>query len=61
MKLYRTKENTVINLDGVTMIFKNTGGEGYHVAFNNGVHYDVPELTEEDIDKIMSYNDYFIQ
>jgi hypothetical protein len=60
MKLYRTKENNLINLEQVTLIYKDPDDGGYRVSFANGITYDMPEIEEDDIDKIMEYNDYLI-
>lgn len=61
MKLYRTKEDNVINLEQVAFIYRPPLVESYFVACTNGLTYEVPELGEEDIDKIMEYNDYLIK
>ena len=60
MKLYRTKEDNLINLEQVTLIYKDPDDGGYRVSFANGITYDMPEIEEADIDKIMEYNDYLI-
>lgn len=60
MKLYRTKEDNLINLEQVTMIYKDPEDGGYRVSFTNGITYDMPEIEAADIDKIMEYNDYLI-
>lgn len=60
MKLYRTKEKNLINLDEVTLIYKDPADGGYRVSFTNGITYDMPEIEEADIDRIMEYNDYLI-
>ena len=60
MKLYRTKEKNLINLDEVTLIYKDPVDGGYRVSFTNGITYDMPEIEEADIDRIMEYNDYLI-
>lgn len=60
MKLYRTKEDNVINLEQVAFIYRPPQEQYYRVACTNGLTYEVPELTKEDIDKIMQYNDYLI-
>ena len=60
MKLYRTKENNVINLEQVTFIYKDPVDLGYRIAFTNGITYEVPELTEEDIENLMEYNNYIL-
>ena len=61
MKLYRTKEDNVINLEQVTMIYKDPDTGTYHLSFTNGITYEMPEIELSDIDKIMDYNDYLIQ
>ncbi len=60
MKLYCTTENNVINLEQVTLIYKDPETGGYRVSFTNGITYEMPELRESDINKIMEYNDYLI-
>lgn len=65
MKFYRTKESNIINLGdedgvGVEMIFKDPVTGYYRVAYKSGHTYEVPELDEEDIDRLMEYNNYFI-
>ena len=60
MKLYRTKENNLINLEQVTVIYKDPTDNSYRVSFSNGITYDMPEIDEDDVEKIMEYNDYLI-
>ena len=62
MKFYRTTNNTLINLEKVTLIYKNPNPKDntYHVATDEGKIFEVPELKDEDIDRIMAYNDYLI-
>ena len=60
MKLYRTKENNVINLEQVAMIYKSPETGTYHVSFTNGITYEMPELDVSDIDRFMDYNNHFI-
>lgn len=60
MKLYRTKEDNLINLEQVTTIYKDPEDGGYRVSFTNGITYDMPEITEDDIDRIMEYNNHLI-
>ncbi len=60
MKLYRTKQNNVINLEEVTLIYKDKGTGTYSVVFKNMQDYSVPELDEEDIANIMEYNNFLI-
>lgn len=61
MKLYRTKEDNVINLEQMTMVYKNLETDTYHISYVNGITYEMPELDKEDIDRIMEYNDYLIK
>ena len=63
MRLYRTKNNNVINLDEIAMIRVDDGWsrKDYQVVLPSGQTVYVPELTEEDIDRIMEYNDYDIK
>jgi hypothetical protein len=61
MKLYRTKENNLINLDEVALIYKDPADNGYCVSFTNGITYEMPEIDETDIARIMEYNDYLIK
>ena len=61
MKLYRTKENNLINLEEVTLIYKDPLDGGYRVSFTNGITYEMPEIDEDDIARIMEYNDYLIK
>ncbi len=61
MKFYRTKENNLINLEKVATIYKDPDTLTYMVAYSGGNTYEMPELTGEDIDRIMAYNDYLIQ
>ena len=44
MKIYRTKENNLINLEQVTMIYKDPDDGGYRVSFTSGITYEMPEL-----------------
>ena len=60
MKLYRTKEGNLINLEQVTLIYKDPDDGGYRVSFTSGITYDMPEIEEDDIDRLMEYNDYLI-
>ena len=60
MKLYRTTNNTVINLEKVTLIYKDPQDGTYNVATDEGKIFEVPELQDEDIDRIMDYNNYLI-
>jgi hypothetical protein len=61
MKIYRTKENNLINLEQVTLIYKDPDDGGYRVSFTSGITYDMPELDETDIERILDYNNYLIQ
>lgn len=61
MKLYRTKEDNLINLDNVSMIYRHPESGIYWVACLDGKTFEMPEITKEDIDRIMEYNDYFIK
>ena len=61
MKLYRTKSNSVINLEEVTLIHRNPDeGDGYFMLANNGRICELVDFSEEDIDRIMEYNNHFI-
>lgn len=66
MKFYRTKESNIINLEadkdgvGIEMIFKDPVTGYYRIAYVSGHTYEVPELDESDIDRLMEYNNYFI-
>ena len=61
MKLYRTKEDNLINLEQVATIYKNQDNGMYHVSCTNGITYELPEIGPDDIEKIMDYNDYLIK
>ena len=61
MKLYKTKEDNIINLEQLTTIYKNQETGTYFVSYINGITYEMPELDKDDIDRIMAYNDYLIQ
>lgn len=58
MILYQTKENNVINLDRITMIYRDPETNIYRVSFTNGMTYEMPEITEEDIERFMQYNSF---
>ena len=60
MKLYRTKENNVINLEQVTLIYRNPGDGLYRIGTADGKTYEMPEIDKDDIEKIMEYNNYLI-
>ena len=59
MKFYKTSKGNIINLEHVDLIYADDEAR-YTVAFKNEKEYMVPELTEEDIDRIMEYNNHFI-
>ena len=61
MRLYRTKEDNVINLEQMTTIYKSPETGTYHVSYVSGITYEMPELDESDVDRIMDYNDYLIR
>ena len=61
MKLYRTRENNVINLDDISLVYKDPETELYRVSFKNGLTFEFPELDEEDIKNFIEYNNYFIK
>lgn len=61
MKLYRTKENNIINLDQVSVIYKDPIVGDYRIQAGNGTIFEFPELSKEDIDKMMEYNNFFIE
>lgn len=60
MKLYRTKENNVFNLEQLTMAYRDPATGIYNLSFTSGITYEMPEITEEDIDRIMEYNNHLI-
>ena len=60
MKLYKTKENNIINLEQVTLIYRSPETGVYNVSFTNGMTYEMPEIGDEDISNIMEYNNHFI-
>lgn len=60
MKFYKTKENNLFNLDEITAIYRDPTDDIYRVATVGGQIFSVPELDEEDVDKMMEYNNYFI-
>lgn len=60
MKFYRTKEENLINLEEVETIYKDPETEFYRVAYKSGHTYEMPELDVSDIDRIMEYNNHFI-
>ena len=61
MKLYRTKENNIINLEQMATIYRSPETGTYHVAYVSGTIYEMPELDKDDINRIMEYNDYLIK
>ena len=60
MRFYRTKEGNLVNLEQVTLIYRDPDDDGYRVSFSNGITYEMPELNEDDIERIMEYNSHFI-
>ena len=60
MKFYRTKENNLINLEEVTIIYRDPRTDLYNISTTDGRIFEMPEITQEDIDKIMEYNNFFI-
>jgi hypothetical protein len=60
MRFYRTKEGNLVNLEQVTLVYKDPEDGGYRVSFSNGITYDMPEIEQADIDNIRHYNDYLI-
>ena len=60
MKLYRTAKDNLINLDDVTEIYRSNDQSPYTVIYKGSRVRTVPELTVEDIDNIMDYNNYLI-
>jgi hypothetical protein len=61
MKLYRTKENNVINLEQLTTIYKNPETGTYNISYVSGITYEMPELDVEDINRIMEFSNYLIK
>lgn len=59
MKLYRTANNTVVNLEEVEIIHPEEEG-GYSVETKSGNVHKLAELTDDDIDRIMEYNSYLL-
>lgn len=60
MKLYRTKNDNIINLEGVELIYKDPETGCYFVATTSGKTYEMPEIEKSDIVKIMEYNNFLI-
>lgn len=62
MKFYRTRTNTLINLEEVTMIYRDPETSEYYLMLTNkGTVCELRDFNEEDVDRIMEYNDYFIK
>ena len=62
MKFYRTKESNLINLEKAEFIYKDPAHpDCYRVHYESGYTYEIPELDEDDIDRIMEYNDHLIK
>ena len=55
MKLYKTKNGNIINLEQVSVIYvdSNWTDKRYQVVTPGGNHIYFPELTEDDIETIM--------
>lgn len=61
MKLYQTSQGDIINLEKVSMILHKDSMDGEHtIFFDKNIVTDVV-LLDEDIEKIMEYNNYFIK
>lgn len=60
MKFYRTKEDNLINLEQVALIYRDPESGGYRVSCTNGITYDMPEIDIDDINRLMDYNNFFI-
>lgn len=60
MRFYRTKKGNLINLEEVVMVYRENDSSSYSVVFKNKNDYYVPELDDDDIDRIMDYNNHFI-
>lgn len=59
MRLYRTSDDSIINLDEISAI--TPFEDDYKIVlFSNGLEYKF-KLSEKDIDNIMEYNNYFIK
>ena len=62
MKFYRTRTNTLINLEEVTMIYRDPEtSDHYLMLTNKGTVCELRDFNEEDVERIMDYNDYFIK
>lgn len=55
MKLYKTKKGNIINLDQISIIYKDLDwtDKRYQVVTPGGEHIYLSELTEDDIETIM--------
>lgn len=60
MKLYRTREDNIINLENITMIYRDPETDLYVVSTVDGKMYQMPEIEKDDIERIMEYNDFLI-
>lgn len=60
MKFYRTKENNLINLEQTLTIYRDPETGLYRVVYKEGPTIEMPELDVSDIDRIMEYNNHFI-
>ena len=60
MKIYRTKEDNLINLEQVLTIYRDPETGLYRVVYKEGPTFEMPELDVSDIDRIMEYNNHFI-
>lgn len=60
MKLYQTSQGDIINLEKVSLIQHNEGVVEYTIFFDENVVTDLV-LLDEDIERIMEYNNYFIK
>lgn len=61
MKLYKTKEGNIINLEQMTTIYRSPETGTYHVSYVSGITYEMPEIGKDDVERIMEYNDYLIK
>ena len=62
MKFYRTKSNTLINLEKVVMIYRDPEqSKNYLMLTEDGSICELRDFTEDDVDRIMDYNDYIIK
>ena len=60
MKLYQTKTKTIINLDNIVSIYRMENGL-YKMIGVSGDIFRAPDIDEEDIDRIMEYNDHLLK